>query len=267
MPAKRADPAWIRALQARADRPPAVPRVPLVLDAAQAEVGSIDAALAQRLAGAGLPVQAQAQARCCVVTGAADASLEALARWLAAMGLGGRWRDERLAVTDANGRVHAAIERAAVRPLGIATHAVHLVGLDDDGRHWLQQRAPGKAVDPGLWDTLVGGLVSHGESALGSLERETWEEAGLRLGDLQGLARLGRVTVRRPIDDGYMVERMDLFQARLPGTMAPANQDGEVQAFERLSETALRERLRAGRFTLEAALALLVALGEIDAQR
>ncbi len=265
MPAATADRDWIRALQALAERPPAAPRIPLRLEAAQAEVGSIEPALARRLADAGLPVRVDAQA--CAVIGAADASLEALAHWLAGQGLGGRWRGERLAVTDASGRVHAAIERAAVRPLGIATHAVHLVGLDDDDRHWLQQRAWDKAVDPGRWDTLVGGLVAHGESALASLERETWEEAGLRLAELQALTGLGRVLVRRPIDDGYMVEHMDLFRARLPGAMQPSNQDGEVQAFECLPAPALRERLRAGVFTLEAALALLVALGEIDAQR
>jgi len=42
-----------------------------------------------------------------------------------------------------------------VRTLGIATQAVHLVGTTPGGSVWVQQRAFDKAVDPGLWDTLM----------------------------------------------------------------------------------------------------------------
>lgn len=259
MSARAAAPAdWQRALQARAVQPPLRPRVPLRLAQADAEIGSVEPALAQRFAAAGLPVQCDDTA--CVVFGAADESLAQIARWLHGQALASRWRDELLAVADAQGRVHGAVERAAARPLGITTQAVHLVGRRGDGRFCLQQRAFDKATDPGLWDTLMGGLVAAGEGIADTLERETWEEAGLRLAELRELAPLGRLTVRRPVAEGYMVEHMHLFQARVPDTLQPVNQDGEVAAFAQLDAAALRARLAAGAFTLEAGLILAQVL-------
>ena len=72
------------------------------------------------------------------------------------------------------------MERAVVRPLGITTFAVHLLA-SPDGRHWVQQRSLTKPNDPGLWDTLMGGMIPASDSMAQALERETWEEAGLRL--------------------------------------------------------------------------------------
>ena len=114
-------------------------------------------------------------------------SLNKLANLLRHAGLAGAWRNEQLAVRDEWGRQIGTIERAAVRPLGIATLAVHLVGQTTDGRFWVQQRALNKPNDPGKWDTLMGGMVSSADTVETALERETWEEAGLRIADLKNL--------------------------------------------------------------------------------
>ena len=74
-------------------------------------------------------------------------------------------------------------------------------GQPGDGRVRLQQRAFDKPNDPGLWDTLVGGLVSHGEMTAETLIRETWEEAGLRLQDLVDLQAGGAFDVSKPSAD------------------------------------------------------------------
>lgn len=252
--------AWLAALQAKANQPPAAPRLPLQLAAAgDAVVGSIEPALAQRLGAAGLPVEAAHDA--VRVRGHAEAALAHIARWLHEQGLAGRWRDEAIAVADAAGTMHARIERAAVRPLGITTAAVHLAARHADGRWWLQQRALDKATDPGLWDTLMGGLVSADESIELALERETWEEAGLRLAELDALRHRGEFWVRRPLAEGYMVERTVVYEGVVRAALAPVNQDGEVQRFECVDEATLRARLLAGEFTLEAALALALVLG------
>lgn len=246
--------AWLDALHARAQQAPLRPRLPLRLAAPGAVVGSIEPDLAQQLAAAGLPLRLQDDL--VHVDDEPNASLERIARWLHERQLAGRWRDELLAVSDDTGTVHAAIERAAVRPLGITTVAVHLSGRAPDGRWWLQQRALDKATDPGLWDTLVGGLVAGEEGLVETLERETWEEAGLRIADLAGVAPRGELWVRRPVREGYMVERMVVYEAVVPATLAPENQDGEVLRFECVDEAVLRERLAADAFTLEAALVL-----------
>ena len=98
--------------------------------------------------------------------------------------------------------------------------------------------------------------VAAGESTLPALAREAWEEAGLRIDDLQGLAPLGRLTVRRPVAEGYLIEHIDVLDAAEPAGLTPANQDGEVECFECLDTEALVERLHAGAFTREAGLIL-----------
>lgn len=194
-----------------------------------------------------------------------DDALEVLARALCEAGLGGRWRGERLAVCGPDGRRIAGIERAVVRTLGIATWAVHLMGYAPDGRLWLQQRAFDKADDPGLWDTLVGGMVPDGETAESALVRETQEEAGLDLSALEGLRPGGVVRSRRPTDHaqgrGLLVERLDWFRAVLPDGMQPENRDGEVARFACVSVAEARQWLAQGRITQDAAAILGQALG------
>jgi len=249
---------WLRLVE-RAAQPPERPRRALHIEGAASPIGSIEVELAERMRAAGLPLYWSGDGSASL-GGPADATLERAAAWLHAQGVVGRWRDELLAVTDEGGVRHAVIERAAVRPLGITTYAVHLIGLAPNGKVWVQQRAFDKATDPGQWDTLVGGLVAADESSASALERETWEEAGLRIADLQALQRVDRITIRRPVSEGYMVEHIDAFEAVLPEGMQPANQDGEVERFECLAPPDLVDRLADGRFTLEAALMLAVSL-------
>lgn len=245
---------WQASLQQRAALPAAAHRAPLTLAQTFARIGSVEPALAESLAQAGLPLRQSGVEW--QVAAPADASLAAIARWLHRNGLGGHWRDELLDVNDDAGTPVAVIERAAVRALGITTFAVHLVGACRDGRVWVQQRAFDKATDPGLWDTTMGGQVGAGESPADTLERETWEEAGLRLAQLQGLGFVERIAVRRPVPEGYMDELIDVYEATVPDGVVPVNQDGEVHRFESLPPAELVSRLRANAFTLEAALIL-----------
>lgn len=261
------EPEWLAELRARADRPALRRREPLRFDSAasstrtatkspwvDASIGSVEPDLAGRMVAAGLPLRPEHDGW--TLEPPADAALHRLAHWLHANGLCSSWRNELLDVDDERGHRVGVVERAAVRPLGIATRAVHLVGRTPAGEVWVQQRARDKAVDPGLWDTTMGGLVAAGEGIAATLARETDEEAGLAIGALQGLAPAGRISIRRPVADGYMVERIEIFEAVVPRTLQPVNRDGEVERFECLAPDALLERLRAGEFTLEAALIL-----------
>jgi len=272
---KGARPDWWQRLIERAAQPPVAPRRALWLKGvATSPVGSIEPALAERIRAAGLPLRRRSanttaaaagsgaveEADAVVLLGPPDKALAAVARWLHAQGLSARWRDELLPVTDEHGARHAVIERAAVRPLGIATFAVHLIGLTPRGDVWVQQRAFDKATDPGQWDTLVGGLVAADETTATALARETWEEAGLRVADLHALRAADRITVRRPVSEGYMVEHIDVFEAVVPDGVVPVNQDGEVERFECLAPEALAGQLAEGRFTLEAGLMLAESL-------
>jgi len=242
-------PDWLTLLEHKAQRAPAALREPLCI--AGVECGSIEPPLALRMLSAGLPLRREAEGW---VVDDGDAGLAVLAAWMHSQDLGGRWRDELMPVIDAAGNTRGVVERAAVRPLGVATHAVHLVGFTAAGAVWVQQRAFDKATDPGRWDTLMGGLMCARESVEQTLTRETWEEAGLRIEQLHDVAPIGTLTVRRPLPDGYMVEHIHMFEARVPDGVLPVNQDGEVERFECLGVPVLVDRLQAGEFTLEAAL-------------
>lgn len=56
---------------------------------------------------------------------------------------------------------------------------VHLHVFDPQGRLYLQKRADTKDVQPGKWDTSVGGHVDEGETIEAALLREAREELGL----------------------------------------------------------------------------------------
>ncbi len=56
---------------------------------------------------------------------------------------------------------------------------VHLHIIDRNARVYLQKRAMTKDIQPGKWDTAVGGHVDYGESLLEALLRESSEELHL----------------------------------------------------------------------------------------
>ena len=266
------DSLWCAALVERAAQAPLRERVPLVWG--EHQIGSVEADFLRQIdwqnaVDEPLALQPELLAGAPVwrVLGEASASLQRIALALRTARAGRvvqHWRDEQLAVCSAQGDLLATVERGVVRPLGIATQAVHLVGRAPDGRVWVHQRALDKANDPGLWDTLMGGMVSAQDSVESALARETWEEAGLRLEALADLRRGGQVMLRKPSSDGadagYVVERADWYQCTVPDGVQPLNQDGEVAQFELLDLGELAQRLQRDEFTTEAALILLAAL-------
>lgn len=251
---------WRTRLRSRAAQPPLQAREPLACESGL--IGSVEPAL---LATLELPCLRRARVggqAGWLVTGPLTDSLRVLALALREAGRIRAWRDESLAVRDESGRVVGEVERGVTRLLGIATEAVHLLGLSPDGRHWVQQRALDKPDDPGLWDTLVGGMVPAGESIEIALARECVEEAGLALERLPTLRRGGWVSTQRPTPGtpgGYTVERITWFLAEVPTDVEPTNQDGEVAQFRRMTVDEVRAQLAADGFTLDAALMLLAA--------
>lgn len=56
---------------------------------------------------------------------------------------------------------------------------VHLHIFDKQGRLYLQRRSMSKEIQPGKWDTAVGGHVDYGETIEEALYREVREELGI----------------------------------------------------------------------------------------
>lgn len=57
---------------------------------------------------------------------------------------------------------------------------VHLHIFDAGGRLYLQKRSMRKDIQPGKWDTAVGGHVDFGETIEEALRREVREELGIK---------------------------------------------------------------------------------------
>ena len=57
---------------------------------------------------------------------------------------------------------------------------VHLHVIDRYGKLYLQKRSAHKDIQPGKWDTAVGGHVDYGESIIEALFREASEDLGFR---------------------------------------------------------------------------------------
>ncbi len=195
----------------------------------------------------------------------------ALAQWASALRRAARlkaWRNELLSVsalpdsaavlTDLPLEL-AQLERGAARVLGILTHAVHLVGLAANGNVWLQHRSLSKATDPGLWDTLAGGLLSAGDSLHSGMLRETHEEAGLSARDLSGVTLHGMVQQRREVPDGLILEAVWTYSAVLNPSAMPVNLDGEVMDFACVNREQLTMMVLSEQVTREAELALRMA--------
>jgi len=258
------DRVWLAKLRNAAVVDPGKPRVSLC--AGGVEIGSAEPEVLKEIALHSLEIRDVPLLKdehidgrhCWHVLGDVTQSLNLMAVFLHQAGLAGAWRDEQLAVFDASGGLVGSVERAAVRPLGIATLAVHLLGQAPDGRFWVQQRALDKPNEPGKWDTLMGGMVSSRDTLHTALVRETWEEAGLHVADLHGVRHGGTLVTARPSSDGagsgYLRERIEWYSCTVPAGLVPENQDGEVSQFRLLEPSDMLAAMQRDEFTLEAAL-------------
>jgi isopentenyldiphosphate isomerase len=116
-------------------------------------------------------------------------------------------REEIFETVDEEGRVTGRAPRSEChRSPGLIHRAVHVFVLDGAGRIYLQKRAGNKDIQPGRWDTSVGGHLVPGESYEEGAAREMKEELGLT-GDLSFLYRyLWRTDRESELVETYLVE-------------------------------------------------------------
>lgn len=161
------------------------------------------------------------------------------------------WRNESYRIEDL-----FDIERAAARPFGLTTQAVHVNGIAG-GRMWLARRSPTKPIDPGMLDNLVAGGVTAGLSPARVLVKEAWEEAGIP----EELARIatpcGTMSVLREVPEGVQSETISIYDLELPADWLPRNQDGEVCEFKLVTFAEVERQTATCALTYEATLVAL----------
>lgn len=123
---------------------------------------------------------------------------------------------------------------------------VHLHLFNSRGELFLQKRPAWKDIQPGLWDTAVGGHVDYGETVAEALRREVREELGVtdftpepvavyefrseRERELVYVHRTcydGAILPGDELDNGRFWSRDEIFQNLGKGVFTP-NFEGEV---------------------------------------
>lgn len=201
--------------------------------------------------------------RLAVEPAARDAALAHVHQRLREQGLIVAWRDETFPLFDpATLAPLAHLERAAARFWGTLTLGAHATGWVPDGAGrpqalWIAQRSFTKATDPGCYDNLVGGGVPAGQTPGEALVREAWEEAGLSPAEAAAAQPAGVLRLARDIPEGFQHEWLYSYDLALPPGRTPANQDGEVHAFQCLPPAEAIALAGSGRMTVDAALVTL----------
>ncbi len=94
--------------------------------------------------------------------------------------MGHHHAQEMFDLVDERGRVIGLAPRRLCHGNPALRHrTAHVVVRSSDGRILLQRRSLDKDVQPGRWDTAVGGHLAHGESFEQAARREMAEEIGL----------------------------------------------------------------------------------------
>jgi len=89
--------------------------------------------------------------------------------------------EEILAEVDVNGKIIGHLTRTQAHNGSKKLHPViHVHIINSDDQVLLQKRSVTKKIQPGKWDTAVGGHIAYGEALEKAMERETKEELGLK---------------------------------------------------------------------------------------
>lgn len=117
---------------------------------------------------------------------------------------------------------------------------VHLQLFNSRGELYLQKRALHKDIQPGKWDTAVGGHVDYGENIQTALRREAREELGITLFEP---VLIGKYIFESEIEK----ELVHTFFTLYDGEIHPDQDEVEYGRFWSISE--LEKDMGAGLFT------------------
>jgi isopentenyldiphosphate isomerase len=164
--------------------------------------------------------------------------------------------NERFEIVDENDRVvGTALRRECHGNPALVHRTAHVVVRSGDGRMLLQKRSAGKDIQPGKWDTAVGGHLRPDESYEQAARREMAEEIGAPPG--LPLRHLFDARIRNRVES----ENVRVFGLTYEGPFAA--QAGEIEELRFWSPGETERALGTGVFTpnLEAEIGELRARG------
>lgn len=151
--------------------------------------------------------------------------------------------DELLPLVNESGQTIGSVRRSDAHGDPSKMHpVVHCLVVNTSGELLLQLRGRHKDVQPGRWDTSVGGHVGVGESTDSAVLREIHEELGLTVHGEQ-LVRLYEYVMRSPIE----TERVTTYRLMHDGPFQA--EPVEIEALEFFSHRRIAAQLGCGIFT------------------
>lgn len=135
-----------------------------------------------------------------------------------------------------DGKEFFKLDRKLVEYLGIRGYGVHLIAYikkKNSYKLWVPKRNKSKLVSPSKFDNSVAGGVRAGEGIFSALEREAYEEAGLKKKQLNNVKLVGTLNYNWK-NSPYTLRRdtLYLFDLEVDDKFKPQCLDGEVEKFE-----------------------------------
>jgi isopentenyldiphosphate isomerase/intracellular septation protein A len=145
--------------------------------------------------------------------------------------------EEMLPLIDESGKVLALAPRSECHKGPGKLHpVVHLQIVDGRGGMYLQKRAASKEIQPGKWDSAVGGHVSAGEDLEAALSRELREELGVTSLALDASGARIEPILRYRWDSELESELVFSFIVTYGGPFAPDGKEVEEGRFWSFAE-------------------------------
>lgn len=148
--------------------------------------------------------------------------------------------EEIFPVVDPSGTVVGQATRGECHGGSMLLHpVVHLHVFNSRGELYLQKRPAWKDIQPGRWDTAVGGHVDYGETIAEALRREVREELGITEFTPEAVAVYEFCSERE-------CELVHVYRAVCDGPVRPSD---ELDGGRFWSPQEIRENLGNGTFT------------------
>lgn len=151
--------------------------------------------------------------------------------------------NELFPIVDVNGNIIGSATRQECHSGSMLLHpVVHLHVSRNDGAIYLQKRSMNKDIQPGKWDTAVGGHVDLGESIYIAVKREAKEELGI---DIDTPKYLCSYTFQSSIEH----ELVNVFCIYVGDDFSPVLSPEEIEEGRFWSETEIKESVGKGVLT------------------